>query len=178
MLPIHGLRDSCFLSLEFLRFSSSKVKKSEKQRKGSKLRFLFIQSNLQILFHFSDVNRRHNGTFELRRCLFELSVGLFSRFPQSENRRFFSSFRKELKWCSNAVNWYRSSSAEFWFRVRRTDRLENFDWIAHLFQGKTFNRYDVAAAISMSIGLVFFTLADSKVQPNFNLYGEIDHRFS
>lgn len=40
---------------------------------------------------------------------------------------------------------------------------------------KTFNRYDVAAALCMSIGLIFFTLADSKVQPNFNLYGE---RFS
>lgn len=37
--------------------------------------------------------------------------------------------------------------------------------------GKTFNRYDVAAALCMSIGLIFFTLADSKVQPDFNLYG-------
>ena len=37
--------------------------------------------------------------------------------------------------------------------------------------GKIFNRYDVAAALCMSIGLIFFTLADSKVQPNFNLYG-------
>ncbi|CAF3226659.1 unnamed protein product [Rotaria socialis] len=40
-----------------------------------------------------------------------------------------------------------------------------------LIQKKSFNRYDVAAAFSMSIGLIFFTLADSKVQPNFNLYG-------
>ena len=37
--------------------------------------------------------------------------------------------------------------------------------------GKVFNRYDVAAALCMSIGLIFFTLADSKVQPDFNLYG-------
>lgn len=36
---------------------------------------------------------------------------------------------------------------------------------------KTFNRYDVAAAFCMSTGLIFFTLADSKVRPNFNLYG-------
>ncbi|CAF1409503.1 unnamed protein product [Rotaria magnacalcarata] len=42
-----------------------------------------------------------------------------------------------------------------------------------LIQKKSFNRYDVAAAFSMSIGLIFFTLADSKVQPNFNLYGVI-----
>jgi adenosine 3'-phospho 5'-phosphosulfate transporter B3 len=42
-----------------------------------------------------------------------------------------------------------------------------------LIQKKTFNRYDVAAAFCMSTGLVFFTLADSKVQPNFNLYGVI-----
>ncbi|CAF3820765.1 unnamed protein product [Rotaria sordida] len=42
-----------------------------------------------------------------------------------------------------------------------------------LIQKKTFNRYDVAAAFCMSIGLIFFTLADSKVQPNFNLYGVI-----
>ncbi|CAF3851403.1 unnamed protein product [Rotaria sp. Silwood1] len=39
-----------------------------------------------------------------------------------------------------------------------------------IIQRKSFNRYDVAAAFCMSIGLIFFTLADSKVQPNFNLY--------
>lgn len=39
---------------------------------------------------------------------------------------------------------------------------------------KTFNRYDVAAAICMSTGLIFFTLADSKVRPNFNLYGNLN----
>jgi len=42
-----------------------------------------------------------------------------------------------------------------------------------IIQKKTFNRYDVAAALCMSIGLIFFTLADSKVRPNFNLYGVI-----
>jgi len=42
-----------------------------------------------------------------------------------------------------------------------------------IIQKKTFNRYDVSAAICMSIGLIFFTLADSKVQPNFNSYGVI-----
>lgn len=40
------------------------------------------------------------------------------------------------------------------------------------FLEKRFNRYDVAAAICMSIGLIFFTLADSKVQPIFNTYGK------
>jgi adenosine 3'-phospho 5'-phosphosulfate transporter B3 len=38
---------------------------------------------------------------------------------------------------------------------------------------KSFNRYDIAAAFCMSTGLIFFTLADSKVQPNFNLYGVV-----
>ncbi|CAF1487345.1 unnamed protein product [Rotaria sordida] len=42
-----------------------------------------------------------------------------------------------------------------------------------IIQKKRFNRYDVAAAFCMSIGLIFFTLADSKVQPNFNTYGVI-----
>ncbi|CAF3752580.1 unnamed protein product [Rotaria socialis] len=42
-----------------------------------------------------------------------------------------------------------------------------------IIQKKTFNRYDVAAAFCMSIGLIFFTLADSKVRPNFNTYGVI-----
>ncbi|CAF1151736.1 unnamed protein product [Adineta ricciae] len=42
-----------------------------------------------------------------------------------------------------------------------------------LIQRKTFNRYDVAAAFCMSTGLIFFTLADSKVQPRFNLYGVV-----
>ncbi|CAM4757918.1 unnamed protein product [Rotaria magnacalcarata] len=42
-----------------------------------------------------------------------------------------------------------------------------------IIQKKTFNRFDVAAAFCMSIGLVFFTLADSKVRPNFNAYGVI-----
>ncbi|CAF1117830.1 unnamed protein product [Adineta ricciae] len=40
-----------------------------------------------------------------------------------------------------------------------------------IIQKKTFNRYDVSAAICMSIGLIFFTLADSKVRPSFNTYG-------
>lgn len=42
-----------------------------------------------------------------------------------------------------------------------------------LIQNKKFNRYDVLAACCMSIGLIFFTLADSKVQPNFNTYGVV-----
>jgi len=42
-----------------------------------------------------------------------------------------------------------------------------------LIQGKTFNIYDVSASIMMSIGLIFFTLADSLVQPDFKLSGVI-----
>ncbi|KAL8600741.1 hypothetical protein ACOMHN_057329 [Nucella lapillus] len=40
-----------------------------------------------------------------------------------------------------------------------------------LIQGKRFSMYDVSACLCMSIGLILFTLADSSVQPNFNLYG-------
>jgi adenosine 3'-phospho 5'-phosphosulfate transporter B3 len=40
-----------------------------------------------------------------------------------------------------------------------------------LIQGKKFNIYDISASIMMSIGLIFFTLADVKVQPNFQFIG-------
>ncbi|KAK7501100.1 hypothetical protein BaRGS_00007585 [Batillaria attramentaria] len=40
-----------------------------------------------------------------------------------------------------------------------------------LIQGKRFSIYDVTACLCMSFGLILFTLADSTVQPNFNLYG-------
>ncbi|OCT76432.1 hypothetical protein XELAEV_18031632mg [Xenopus laevis] len=38
-------------------------------------------------------------------------------------------------------------------------------------QGKRYNVADVAAAVCMSLGLIWFTLADSTVAPNFNLTG-------
>ncbi|XP_069776953.1 adenosine 3'-phospho 5'-phosphosulfate transporter 2 isoform X2 [Narcine bancroftii] len=38
-------------------------------------------------------------------------------------------------------------------------------------QGKRYNFIDVSAALCMSFGLIWFTLADSKVAPNFNLAG-------
>uniref|UniRef100_A0A8C6TE04 Adenosine 3'-phospho 5'-phosphosulfate transporter 2 n=1 Tax=Neogobius melanostomus TaxID=47308 RepID=A0A8C6TE04_9GOBI len=38
-------------------------------------------------------------------------------------------------------------------------------------QGKRYNLADVSAAICMSLGLIWFTLADSKVAPNFNVTG-------
>ncbi|XP_053458985.1 adenosine 3'-phospho 5'-phosphosulfate transporter 2 isoform X2 [Nycticebus coucang] len=38
-------------------------------------------------------------------------------------------------------------------------------------QGKRYNIVDVSAAICMSLGLIWFTLADSTVAPNFNLTG-------
>ena len=55
---------------------------------------------------------------------------------------------------------------------------ENFQYLSIFLYfcvlGKVFNRYDVAAAFCMSTGLIFFTLADSKVRPNFNFYGELN----
>ena len=40
-----------------------------------------------------------------------------------------------------------------------------------LFSGKRFNAIDFLACVMMSAGLIFFTLADSKVQPDFSVYG-------
>ncbi|XP_055956477.1 adenosine 3'-phospho 5'-phosphosulfate transporter 2 [Patella vulgata] len=42
-----------------------------------------------------------------------------------------------------------------------------------LIQGKKFNIIDVSACVCMSLGLILFTLADSTVSPEFNLYGII-----
>lgn len=39
--------------------------------------------------------------------------------------------------------------------------------------GKKYNFYDKLAVLCMSLGLVFFTLADSKLHPNFELYGVV-----
>ncbi|KAJ6664478.1 hypothetical protein lerEdw1_007135 [Lerista edwardsae] len=40
-------------------------------------------------------------------------------------------------------------------------------------QGKRYNIADVSAAICMSLGLIWFTLADSTITPNFNLTGVV-----
>ncbi|XP_061777898.1 adenosine 3'-phospho 5'-phosphosulfate transporter 2 isoform X2 [Nerophis ophidion] len=40
-------------------------------------------------------------------------------------------------------------------------------------QGKRYNVADVSAAVCMSLGLIWFTLADSKVAPNFNVTGVV-----
>ncbi|KAL1006385.1 hypothetical protein UPYG_G00071660 [Umbra pygmaea] len=40
-------------------------------------------------------------------------------------------------------------------------------------QGKRYNLVDVSAALCMSLGLIWFTLADSKVAPNFNVTGVV-----
>ncbi|MEE6465051.1 hypothetical protein FKM82_006436 [Ascaphus truei] len=40
-------------------------------------------------------------------------------------------------------------------------------------QGKRYNLADVGAAVCMSLGLIWFTLADSTVAPNFNLTGKV-----
>lgn len=60
--------------------------------------------------------------------------------------------------------------------------LKNCTWVSrriwHIQQstsvcvaGKRYNLADVSAALSMSLGLIWFTLADSKVAPNFNVTG-------
>lgn len=38
-------------------------------------------------------------------------------------------------------------------------------------QGKRYNLADVSAAVCMNLGLIWFTLADSTIAPNFNLTG-------
>ncbi|KAI5932054.1 adenosine 3'-phospho 5'-phosphosulfate transporter 2 isoform X3 [Manis javanica] len=40
-------------------------------------------------------------------------------------------------------------------------------------QGKRYNVADVSAAVCMSLGLIWFTLADSTIAPNFNMTGVI-----
>ncbi|CAF1204213.1 unnamed protein product [Rotaria sp. Silwood1] len=40
-----------------------------------------------------------------------------------------------------------------------------------LILGKRYNLYDVLACLCMTVGLIFFTLADSQVQPEFDLLG-------
>ncbi|CAF2710595.1 unnamed protein product [Rotaria sp. Silwood2] len=40
-----------------------------------------------------------------------------------------------------------------------------------LILGKRYNLYDVFACLCMTVGLIFFTLADSQVQPEFDLLG-------
>jgi adenosine 3'-phospho 5'-phosphosulfate transporter B3 len=40
-----------------------------------------------------------------------------------------------------------------------------------IIQGKRYNIYDVSACLSMTIGLIFFTLADQKLQPDFKVTG-------
>lgn len=40
-----------------------------------------------------------------------------------------------------------------------------------MFLGKRYNVADVSAALCMSLGLIWFTLADSKIAPNFNVTG-------
>ncbi|ESO03954.1 hypothetical protein HELRODRAFT_79631 [Helobdella robusta] len=40
-----------------------------------------------------------------------------------------------------------------------------------IIQGKSFNKFDWLACFCMSLGLIFFTLADSMVAPSFNIYG-------
>ena len=39
--------------------------------------------------------------------------------------------------------------------------------------GKQYSRLDFIACLCMSVGLIFFTLADSEVSPNFNHTGKI-----
>lgn len=50
--------------------------------------------------------------------------------------------------------------------------IEHIDQSTHVcVPGKRYNLADVSAALCMSLGLIWFTLADSKVAPNFNVTG-------
>ena len=40
--------------------------------------------------------------------------------------------------------------------------------------GKRYSLYDVLACLCMTMGLIFFTLADSQVQPEFDPLGKCD----
>jgi adenosine 3'-phospho 5'-phosphosulfate transporter B3 len=44
--------------------------------------------------------------------------------------------------------------------------------ISLLVIGKRYTLYDILACLCMTIGLIFFTLADSQVQPEFDLLGK------
>jgi len=46
------------------------------------------------------------------------------------------------------------------------------------FIGKKFTPVDWMACIFVSIGLIFFTLADSSVSPSFSLYGIMNYSFT
>jgi len=41
-----------------------------------------------------------------------------------------------------------------------------------LILGKRYTLYDILACLCMTVGLIFFTLADSQVQPEFDLLGK------
>ena len=51
----------------------------------------------------------------------------------------------------------------------KEDCLESFS----LSVGKSYRLLDFLACLSMSIGLILFTLADSTVQPEFNHTGKL-----
>jgi adenosine 3'-phospho 5'-phosphosulfate transporter B3 len=44
--------------------------------------------------------------------------------------------------------------------------------------GKRYTIYDILACLCMTIGLIFFTLADSQVQPEFDLLGKNEFNIS
>ena len=45
-------------------------------------------------------------------------------------------------------------------------------YVVFFFSGKRYGWVDVLAAVCMSVGLILFTLADSKVTPNFHAKGK------
>lgn len=50
-------------------------------------------------------------------------------------------------------------------------------FVLFLSTGKRYTLYDVLACLCMTIGLIFFTLADSHVQPEFDLLGKNSVRY-
>ena len=56
--------------------------------------------------------------------------------------------------------------------VKKHDVMIYFFSLSFFFSGKTYKPIDFVACISMSVGLILFTLADSTVQPEFNHTGK------
>lgn len=78
---------------------------------------------------------------------------------------FLSVPLRFIKW----NNMPKSSFSKWYFAIQM---LVLVCYVVALVSGKRFGPIDVSACLCMSIGLIFFTLADSTMSPSFNMYGE------
>lgn len=75
----------------------------------------------------------------------------------------------EIEFLLENIQMYSISFEIFSFQFRAQPIYIHQDLIS--FVGRRYNCLDVSAMLSMVIGLILFTLADSSVSPNFNTYG-------